>query len=136
MAYSLSPGKGAALASTAGTICRVALSGLLRRAAPAAGQGPLAGEAPWPLCVSAVNSHIFFEGSIPQHRAHAPDDAGVFDRSDPTARLPAVQGRLNDGAEQEALVAQTARSLRSLPDFQLGHTLSFHYPAASAALAA
>ncbi|HBG94250.1 MAG TPA: hypothetical protein DDY14_02770, partial [Chromatiaceae bacterium] len=36
------------------------LSGLLRRLAPTAGQGPLAGEAPWPLCalcVSAVNPY-------------------------------------------------------------------------------
>ena len=31
---------------SAGIICRVALSGLLLRPAPTAGQGPLAGEAP------------------------------------------------------------------------------------------
>ncbi|QQO52409.1 MAG: hypothetical protein N838_02420 [Thiohalocapsa sp. PB-PSB1] len=43
---------------------RVALIELLRRAAPSAGQGPLACEAPWSLCVlcalcvSAVNPHI------------------------------------------------------------------------------
>jgi len=48
--------------SSAGIICRVAASGLLRRPAPTAGQGPLTGEAPWPLralCISAVSPYIF-----------------------------------------------------------------------------
>jgi hypothetical protein len=63
VAYSLSPGQGAALAfRSAGIICRVALSGLLRRPAPTARKGPLAGKAPsWPLCtlcVSALNTYM------------------------------------------------------------------------------
>ena len=55
VADSFSPGerRGARVRS-AGIICRVALSELLRRAAPSAGQGPLAGEAPWPLCARCV----------------------------------------------------------------------------------
>ena len=53
VAYSLSAGKAAALASdplasSAGSPA----SGLLHRPAPTAGQGLLAGEAPWPLCES------------------------------------------------------------------------------------
>jgi|GEM_PF-3796150 hypothetical protein len=43
--------KGAALASAPlASSARSPVSGLLRRPAPTAGQGALAGEAPWPLC--------------------------------------------------------------------------------------
>jgi hypothetical protein len=82
VAYSLSAGKAAALASdplasSAGSPA----SGLLHRPAPTAGKGLLAGEAPWPLCalcVSAVNPYILY-------RQHPSSGKGTALASDPLA---------------------------------------------------
>jgi hypothetical protein len=60
VADSPSPRKCAALASAPlASFAGSPASGLLRRPAATAGQGLLVGEAPWPLCVSALNSYIF-----------------------------------------------------------------------------
>jgi hypothetical protein len=52
------PGKSAPASAPLASFAGSPASGLLRRPAPTAGRDPPAGEAPWPLCVSAVDPYI------------------------------------------------------------------------------
>jgi hypothetical protein len=113
VADSLSPGKGAVLAfDPLASFARSPASGLLRRPAPTAGQVPLAGEAPWPLYVSAVNSYILCSSTRSEDGRVIDMKTGLLVgfRTDPSC--PARQALFGKATRRERV--WVGRSIRSL----------------------